>query len=617
MRHRRFAALIAAFALTLPVAADPLPNALATRVKKDLEYLAGDTCEGRGLDTKGILKAGEYIADTFKQAGLKPAFKDGYFQPFEVPAPRALGTPHALTLKNGDRKIEPAAGDGFVATIASGGGKTTHDLVFVGYGVATSDGKYDDYTGVDVKGKVVIVLRRTPKAGDPTGPFADSGPNANAGSLAVKMQAAKDRQAAGILFVNDRTLADQTDPLMKWDQTRDGRLDGPVLHVKRAVIDDLLKAKNTTLEEVEKGIDKEMKPNSFALTGWAAAAEVTVVTRTWPTRNVVAVCDGAGPLADETVVIGAHYDHLGAGEPGSFDTNKGKTHYGADDNGSGTSGLLELARRYGAMKSRQGRRIVFIGFSGEEQGLHGSKHYCKEPPFPLDKTAFMLNMDMIGRCAQVDDGHGGKKDRLVVYGTGTSTALDQLVDEKNKPFDFKLFKIPGGSGPSDHTSFYDKKIPVLFFFTGTHKDYHRPSDTPDKINVDGLLKVAGYVQAFADHFATITERPDFQRTKGGSEDPTDTTPRTQGRVSVPKIKFTPGNYGEEDKGVLVEAVEAGGPAEKGGMKEGDYIVEVAGTPVKNMTGYMQALGKVKAETETEFVVLRKGEKVKLKVVPMK
>jgi len=260
-----------------------------------------------------------------------------------------------------------------------------------------------------------------------------------------------------------------------------------------------------------------------------------------------------------------------------------------------------------------------VAFSGEEQGLFGSIHYCKAPPFPLDKTKFMLNMDMIGRMVAVeekkDDGLP-KKDRLVVYGTGTTAGLDKLVDEANKPFDFKLFKIPGGSGPSDHSSFYANKIPVLFFFTGTHKDYHKPSDSADKINVPGLKKVADYVQAFADHYATTTEPVAYLKTKGGGEDPTDTTPRsTAGRG--PRIGIMPGNYGEIDGGVLVGGVTEGGPAEKAGIKEDDVIVTIAGLPVKNIETYMAAMSGQKVGAEVEVVVLRKDKKVTLKVVPVK
>lgn len=618
---RRFAALLFLLAVFPATAAENKPATADERVKKDLEFLAGKECEGRGLETKGILKAGEYIADQFKAAGLKPGVGDSYFQPFDVPGPSKLDTPISLVLKNGDKIYEPKVRDGFAATIASAGGKVKAELLFVGFGITSkADPKYDDYAAFkaeDVKGKIVVAVRRTPQADDPKGPFGQNNPLA---SLASKIQNALDHGAAGIIFVSDATTAGDSDRLMPPEQTAGSQMGGPVMHVKRDVVDAMLKDQNTTLTDWEKGVNKTAMPNSFALKGWSAETEVTVIKKKFPTRNVVGVLEGAGDLKNETVVIGAHYDHLGSGEPGSFPGNAGKTHFGADDNASGTTGLLELARRFGGMKDRKGRRLVFVAFSGEEQGLFGSKHYAANPVVPIKDTVFMLNMDMIGRMSQVEekgkDGQLVKKDRLVVYGTGTSTGLEKLVDEKLAKCDYKMFKIAGGQGPSDHTSFYNKGVPVLFFFTGTHKDYHRPTDTPDTINMTGLLKVVEGVQSFTEHFATVEKRPDFIKTKGGGEDPTDPN-RGGSRVSIPKIQFAPGNYGEEGKGVLVESVTEGGPAHKGGIKEGDFIVNIAGTPVKGMDGYMQAMSKVKPDTEIEIVVMRKDKEVKLKVTPIK
>ena len=605
---------------TFVPAANPEPS--LERIKKDIDFLAGEECEGRGLKTKGILKAGEYIATAFRDSGLKPAFKEGYFQKFTVSGRGKLGTPNTLVLKTGDVATELKIKDEFTATGASGAGKKSTGLVIVGYGITSVDAKYDDYAGMDVKGKTVVILRRTPKADDKKSPFEQTGDDSLA-SLTSKIQNAIAHGAVGILFVSDRGTAAKSDPLMEADRTSGSFFDGPVFHVKRTVIDELTKAqKDKTLAEIEEAIDKDLKPFSFECRGVTAETEVTITRDMLPTRNVVGVCEGAGPFADETIVLGAHYDHLGMGESGSLATKeaKDKTHFGADDNGSGTSGLLELARRYGKMKNRQGRRIVFVAFSGEEQGLFGSIHYCKEPPFPLEKTKFMINMDMIGRMVGVEQKMGDglpKKDRLVVYGTGTTTGLDTLVDTANKSFDFKLFKIAGGTGPSDHSSFYAKKIPVLFFFTGTHKDYHKPTDTPDKINIAGLKKVADFVQVFADHYATTSETVAYLKTKGGGEDPTDTTPRSTAGRGGPRIGIMPGNYGEIDGGVLVGGVTEGGAAEKAGIKEDDVIVSIGGLPVKNIETYMAAMSGQKVGTEVDVIVLRKDKKVTVKVVPTK
>jgi len=317
------------------------------------------------------------------------------------------------------------------------------------------------------------------------------------------------------------------------------------------------------------------------------------------------------------VVIGAHYDHVGYGNFGSLGGRdaRGKIHYGADDNGSGTTGLIELARRYGAMKDRQGRRMVFIAFTAEERGLYGSIHYCKEPLFPLEKTAAMLNMDMIGRSSPVPGdwlGLWGKKDRLVVYGTGTADTFKELVEDANAKTEFKLITLPTGTGPSDHDSFYRKKVPVLFTFTGTHGEYHRPTDVPEKINVEGMKKVADFVQALADHLTAVETKPKFQATRDPWTDPTE---QRVSRPQGPRLGVRPGNYESEDGGVLVEGVSPGGAAEKGGVKDGDIIIEIGGKPVKNIGGYMTAMSAQKAGTPVEVVVLRKGTKITLKVMP--
>ena len=637
MRYRLFAAVVVTALLSAAGRAAET-DAVVKRMTKDIFYLAGPECEGRGIETEGIKKAGEYIANTFRDAGLKPAMKDGsYFQPFDVPGPTRLGTPNTLVLKGPDGMLlDLKYGTEFATTGMSGNGKKSAGLVFAGYGITADKLTYDDYAGLDVKGKFVVLLRRTPRAENKDRPF-DPDPNSAHPALATKLQLAAKHGAAGVIFVNDATYGKDGDQLLSFDYRGAAPANFPVLHVKRAALDKLFAAAGKKLADVEQAIDADTRPQSFALTGWTAAAEATISKIGYPTRNVVAVAEGAGPLADETVVIGAHYDHLGKGEPGSLlgAAGKGQYHWGADDNGSGTTGLLEMARRFGAMKDRVGRRVVFVAFSGEERGLFGSIHYCKEPPFPLEKTVFMLNMDMIGRVVPVPEetafakvvglaataGPTGPvttalRDRVVLYGTGTATGMDEFVTATNKTFDFKLIKVPGGTGPSDHDSFYRKKIPVLFFFTGTHRDYHRPTDTPDRINVPGMKRVVDMGEVFALHFASVPERPQYLVTKGGWEDPTEERPvRSTPRTQAPRLGIMPGNYEAKDGGVLVEDVSPGGAAEKAGVKAQDIIVEIAGKPVTNIEAYMAAMAGQKADREIEIVVLRKDKKVTLKVTP--
>lgn len=628
----RISAAVAVVLLAGPTFAAEL-DPILERMKKDIFFLAGEDCEGRGVQTEGIKKAGQYVADQFKAAGLQPGGKDGsYFQNFKIAGTAKLGTPNTLVLKGPKDELELKYGTDFTPTGMTQAGKFSAGVVFVGYGITSDSPKYDDYAGIDAKGKWVVILRKAPNADDKKPSFdPNSSPHL---ALVTKIQNAVKHGAAGVLFVNHKSDG-KDDPLMEFGYARGESSDLPTLQITRATLGKMLGGKK--LADLESAIDEKLEPASFPLEGWTASAVITVERPEIPARNIVAVSPGAGPLADETVVIGAHYDHLGRGEYGSLGgkDGKGKMHYGADDNGSGTTGLIELARRIGAMKDRIGRRIVFVAFSGEEINLLGSKHYVKEPLFPLDKTVFMLNMDMIGRVVAVEDDAALVKlasiagvpagaslpdakvirDRLLVYGTGTATDFDDMVTAANKPHDFKLLKIAAGTGPSDHDSFYRKKIPVLFFFTGTHRDYHRPSDTPEKINLKGLKKVVDYAEAIGTKIAADTTKPEYQVAKGNWSDPTDDTPRP-GRPGMPKLGIMPGNYESADGGVLVDDVSPGGAAEKGGIKAGDVIVEIAGKPVKNIGGYMQAMSQQKAGTEIEVIVLRKDKKVPVKLTPL-
>ncbi len=613
--NRVFAALAAFVSASGAFAATP--DVSLERMKKDIFYLAGEECAGRGVGTPGIDKAAAHIAAAFKEAGLEQGMKDGYFQPFSFPGRSRLGTPNkaVLTVKDKDAaELKPTDEVSVLGTSASGTFKG--DLVFVGYGLSvnTDKVKYDDYAGQDVKGKIVVILRKMPKAEQKDTPFV--GDLENAGALVTKLELAAKKEVAGVIFVNDATFGKQGDALMDLRRSGGEVAKFPVLQVKRSVLEKMIASQGKKLEDIEKAIDKDLKPMSMPLAGCSLDATVTIDRQPIQAKNVVGILPGSGPLADETIVIGAHYDHLGTSAQGSLGgaAAAGKVHYGADDNGSGSTGLLELARRFGEQKNRYGRRIVFVAFSGEEMGLHGSIYYAKNPVIPIEKTVFMLNMDMIGRTAEVDD-MGKKKLRLVASGVGSSDSFSKLCDSVNARLDFKLLKTEPGSGPSDHQSFYQKKVPVLFIHTGTHKDYHKPTDTPDKIHLPGMLKIVDFCEAIAAHVATVPEKPNYKVAPGRWQDPTDPNPRGSAGPAMPRLGLMPGNYEEEAKGVLVEDVLAGGAAEAGGVKAGDFVIDIAGTPVKNIDDYMKALTAQKPNVEIEITVLRKKDKVKLKVTP--
>jgi Zn-dependent M28 family amino/carboxypeptidase len=625
---RPLAALAAALALVSTAAAQkPFDDPVLERIRKDIFFLASPECEGRGIETKGIQLAADHIAETFKAAGLKPAMKDGtYFQPFEVQIERLLNRPVSLVLDGpGGRAL--AHGSEFTAMGYSPTGKAQGNLVFAGFGITAPDLKYDDYAGLDVKGKVVVVLRRTPRYGEKGDKRFDTGVKANEDSphaaFAAKIALAEKNKAAALIIVNDAT--DPFDQLAPFGAHASGTTEAtiPVLMVKRFAFDEVLKAnKLDPIAKIEKGINETLKPNSFELKGWSASSEVTVVpSKKVMCKNVIGVLEGKGPLKDETVVIGAHYDHVGYGLWGSNGGEKaaGQIHNGADDNGSGTTGLMELARRFGAIKNREGRRIVFVAFSGEEHGLDGSRFYCKEPLFPLDKTTTMLNLDMIGRTKPVNIdwlGLFGQKDKLIVYGQGTGDYFPALVEETGKKAELRLFNVKASATNSDNHSFYMKKVPVLFFFTGLHAEYHRPADKPETINVPGLKKVVDMVEAVAKEVTTRETPPKYAVVSDRAPlDPSNPTPAPSpsgsGGPKGPRLGVMP-SYSFEGSGLLLEGVTPGSAADKAGLKDGDIIVEIGGKPVSNVTTYMGVMAAQKLGTTIEIVVERNGKKVKLK-----
>jgi hypothetical protein len=626
------AGLLAALAAATPLSAvtpDDAPNKFPNdkalqRMWRDVWFLASDDCEGRGIETKGINLAADHIAAEFKKAGLKPAGKGGsYFQPFTVTTGGKLGTPTSLTLtgpKGSPRELELQKE--FAVLGFSPSAKASGPLAFAGYGITAPELKYDDYAGLDVRGKIVVVLRHTPRA-DAEGdkrfdPAARSGVQSLHAPVSAKITNAAEHGAAGLILVNDATTAAAKDFLPDYKADVKG-MDGapfPVLQIKRDTLDAVLQsATGKTLEATEDAIDKALKPSSCVLTGRKADITVTAERTELPVKNVVGYLDGSGPLADETVVIGAHYDHLGLGEEGRMGGKDviGKIHHGADDNASGTAGVMELARRFAAMKNREGRRVVFVAFTGEERGLYGSVWYCRHPAFPMGKTAAMINLDMIGRTTPVPAdwlGAFGKQDRLMIYGTGTADTFPRLVDTTTARHDFRVFTQDSGYGPSDHASFYRYRVPVLFFYTGTHAEYHRPTDVAEKINVVGMGKVVALVQEFADHLTTVPTRPEYRPTSGLWRDPSEPRRTGYGARLGTQPSYT---YGGE--GVLLDDVTPGGPADTAGLRGGDVIIEVNGKPVKDVYAYHGLFKDLRPGKVVELEVIRGRKRVTFQVTP--
>jgi hypothetical protein len=581
--------------------------AVEQRILGDLKYLASDACEGRGVTTQGINLAADYIAGEFKKAGLKPAGNAGsYFQPFTmVSGSKLAGGPRLLFQGPLGQTIELEMGKDFTVMGFGGSGRVNAPVVFAGHGITSAEDRYDDYQGIDVAGKVVIVLRQVPGQGDPRGPFAapDGQINRHA-QLDIKASNAELHKAAAVLFVNDTvTAAESRDQLRSFSSTAfgSGTVGIPAVQVRRSLVNQMIRSvTGRDLADLEHAIDRELKPHSLALDGWSCTLEVNVERQVTPVKNVVGVLEGSGPLANETIILGAHYDHLGYGGRGSLQPGAKSIHYGADDNASGTAALIELARRFGAVRERQGRRLVFIAFSAEESGLLGSAHYCRQPLYPLESTVAMINMDMVGRL---------RDNKLTIGGTGTAKEFDSLLDTLNAKYKFTLAKERTGLGPSDHASFYRQKIPVLFFFTGLHPQYHRPTDTVDTINVEGIRQVVDMVEELTTHLSTAPKRPEYVYVPGSFR------PGGPGGPRGPRLGFMPANYNEDEVGVLIGEVSEGGPAAKAGLKKDDRIIEIGGKPVRNMTSYMTIMANYRRGDTIEVTVLRDGKRQTVKVVP--
>ncbi len=354
-----------------------------------------------------------------------------------------------------------------------------------------------------------------------------------------------------------------------------------------------------------------------------AANGLTKSVKSYDTVNVIGILPGTDPqLKNEAIVIGAHYDHLGRGGDGSLAANSTEIHHGADDNASGVAAIIELARQFAKEKNNK-RTIIFIAFSGEEEGLFGSNFYVNNPVFPLDKTVAMINLDMVGRL---------KDNRLTIGGIGTASEWKHIVEYENTGFfgsipgsnvvkevDFsdgnRTERVPpkfslqlneDGFGPSDHSSFYSKKIPVLFFFTGTHNDYHKPTDTAEKINYSGGHTVIDYVEAIAKAIDKNTQRPTYAVAKSSN-----TGGRTGFKISLGTIP----NYADSTDGMLIDGIRDDSPAAKAGLKTGDKVVKLAGRDIRNVYDYTDTLVDMKADVEYEIVVLRGGARMTFMIAP--
>ena len=584
--------------LSLAIVTSAVPQSIRstdpTRYLDDVKALTTPSMEGRGDGTKGITRAAHLLESRYKNLGLKPAGTNSYFQAFTVITGAKLKSHNRITVADGTQKRDLKLNQEFVPVSFSASGSVTAPLVFVGYGASAEEFDYDDYRGMDVKDKIVVVLRYEPPS------FAEKSGNTGLtrhAQLISKAINARNHGARAIVLLNGKLGDGEEDTL-----TRFGSVSGPentgivLVQVKNDIADSWFRIAGQSVAEVQGQLNHSTTPQSFAFPDQLhVSINVDIETTRATVNNVLAYLPGK---TDEYVIIGAHYDHLGYGNYDSLAPSQiGQIHPGADDNASGTAGVLELARAFAPMKGKLQRGILFASFAGEELGLLGSAHWVQQPTLPLEKAVAMLNMDMIGRI---------KDDKVYIGGVGTGSTLKAAIEQARAKSNFKIEYSPGGYSASDHTSFVTKRIPVLFFFSGLHSDYHKPSDTWDKINPHGAAHLVDVVGDTGLQLASAAERPTFIAVV--EDKPVAGASGGYGPYfgSIP-------DFGQVENGVKFSDVKPASPAAKAGLKAGDILVQFGDKPIKNLYDFTDALRRSKVGDVVEVRVMRDGKAVQASV----
>ena len=516
-------------------------------LKKHISTLASDDFEGRETGTEGETKAANYITKQFKAIGLKTKGESGYYQTFKFNSGAEFGSSTQLIVNNYIFKN----GEDFYPLPYSGNAVVTNYISRVGFGIVDSKLERDDYRGkLNIAKRIFLIESGTPDGNTPHGKFGEWS------DLRKKIDLAISRGAAAIIFINSDTA--QTDPKADW------------LNHTTPVAIPILFAKGKAAELLRDSV----------VTNCTIGADIIHIEKEG--KNIIGFVDNK---AGYTIVIGAHYDHLGYGGEGSLYRGERAIHNGADDNASGTAALIELAKFVKA-NGLKGKNYLFIAFSGEEKGLLGSNYFVKHPTIDLGYVSSMINMDMLGRLKEEDKA-------LIINGTGTSPQWKNWIDSIPTG-DMRLKTTESGVGPSDHTSFYLQNIPVLHFFSGTHSDYHKPSDDEDKINYEGEMQIIDFIETIL-RKADKSNKQVFTKTKDDENE------------DAPKFKVTLGvvpDYSFEGSGMRIDGVSDDKPASKAGLLSGDIVIQLGENKVVDMMSYMKALGKFNKGETTKVKVLR-------------
>lgn len=577
-------------------------EALREDLRRMVRYLSGDELEGRRTGTRGNLLAAGYIAGEFAEAGLMP-LEGKYLHDFDYTSrvevdPESWASIRPAVSGGGASDRALVLGEDYQPFSFTEKGDVYGDLVFVGYGISAPDEGYDDYAGIDVTGKVVLMMRYSPDGDNIHGALGIYA------ELPKKALTARQKGAAGMVVVD----MDEGKGVISSGLIRGFQYSGlGAISVDQSVVESVRDGE-LTLSDIQKMIDETGEPHSFLVHDLSLSFNAGVVRVKIDVPNVLGMIPGTDPsVKDEIIVVGAHFDHLGHGGAGSLhDDPSPVIHNGADDNASGTSAVIALARRV-AERGENRRTMIFMAFNGEEEGLLGSAHLMHKEgsedfaPFAIENVVTMINLDMIGRM---------ENRSLVTQGIGTSDIWESLVREANAlkggGEELRINMVPDGYGPSDHSSFYGRKIPVLAFFTGLHSDYHRPSDDWELVNFEGMVSIVNLVDNVARRIDQLAERPAYinvpRRSQGGN-------------VRLKVVLGIVPDYGFGGEGLRITGVNSGGAGDKGGMQSGDIIVSLNGKEVNGIHAYMDALGSVKPHQEVEYTVKRGDKLVKGTVKP--
>jgi len=541
---------------TLSLHAQQLDHALIDELKYHVNYLADDSLEGRATASKGEKMASDYLSRMFKESGLSPYQGVSYLQPFNYIEGRLVGKNTALTINGNALTLDKD----FYPLAYSASGKAKGNCMNVGFGISAPELKYDDYRKkINYAGNIFLLNISTPSGTNPHGAFG------NYLELRPRIEKAIAMGATAVLLYAEEDSITAPEQLLNKNIYP---VSVPVLFLKTPIWHELKPAKTFTA---------------------ALTAEVTPIEKTG--NNVVAWMDNK---ATTTVLLGAHYDHLGWGHEGSLYRGEKAIHNGADDNASGVALIVELAEEL-KKSSLKNNNYLFVAFSGEEMGLFGSKKFVEQIGADAKKINYMLNYDMVGRL-------NPNEKNLQVNGFGTSPAWNVL---KQIPTDsIRIKTSDSGIGPSDHTSFYLKDIPVLHFFTGAHEDYHKPSDDAEFVNYAGIASILNLSYALID---SLDDAGKIQFT----------TVAADTNQPAPKFTVTLGvipDYMFSDGGMRIDGVTDGKPASKAGMKKGDVVIQMGAHKVSDMTTYMQALSKLKKGDTATVIALREGKEMEFTVV---